>query len=817
MQIIADLHVHSKHSRATSYNLSIENLEKYGRIKGLDLIGTGDFQHPLHRKEIDEKLKEDDKGILRTASGFAFILQTEISLMYSQDGKGRAIHLVVLAPNTETANKITDYLVSKGRIDYDGRPIFGIPCPQFVEDLKAIDNKIEIIPAHCLLPNEKIICNPKPKLISNVEIGDNVLTHTGNYKKVKEVLVHPYKGKVYKIQPYYFREEEGINTTSEHPFLAIKTVKNCSYIGGLCKPNSIAKGKHECKKKHYEEYEPKWIYAENLEVNDVLLYPRQKKIVDLDNIKLFSLLSGEDYRVIGDFIVPISGRQDKKIKNIIKITPNFCRLIGYYLAEGYIVKKNNCLQFAFAEHEEEYVEDVIALMKECFGIELAKKRERHGYELYFYSKVLVDLFGKLFYENSKSKRSFSKRLPIWALYLSKGKQAEIFRGWWRGDAGVTTSEILATQMKIICLRLSIIPSVYKKTKEEHNKREPKHKGRIIKANSDYYFLQNLSFFEDNYSLLDDFSLKKFKTKLARKHGWIDEDYVYIPIRKIETRDYEGDVYNLEVEEDNSFVTPSATVHNCMTPWFGLFGSKKGFNSLKQCFQEQVGHIYAIESGMSADPQMLWRFKEKINVVSFSDAHSHWPWRIGREATIFEIPELSYAHIVKAIRTGIGLKATVETPPAYGKYHWDGHRNCNFSCSPEKTKQLKGICPVCKNLLTIGVDNRVEEISKESKEYKPENAKPFYLLLPLHELIALHLGSTLASKRTWDVYNNMIEQFGNEFNILLNVSKDEMIKKNVNEKLIELTLKNREGKIRVKPGFDGEYGKVLFEEEQSTLF
>ena len=152
--IFADLQVHSRYARATSKNLSIDNLEKYGKIKGLNLIGTGDFQHPLHRKEIDEKLIENDNGILRTksGSGVAFLWQTEISLMFSQGGKGRAVHLLVFAPNKKIADKITNYLISKGRIDYDGRPIFGIPCEQFVKDLKEIEDKIEIIPAHCMTP-----------------------------------------------------------------------------------------------------------------------------------------------------------------------------------------------------------------------------------------------------------------------------------------------------------------------------------------------------------------------------------------------------------------------------------------------------------------------------------------------------------------------------------------------------------------------------------------------------------------------------------------------------------------------------------------
>jgi len=406
MEVISDLHIHSKHARATSKNISIENLEKYARIKGLDLLGVGDFQHPLRRKEIDEKLSEDENGILRTVNGFPFLWQTEISLMYSQDEKRRAVHLLVFAPNKEIADQITEFLGSKGRLDYDGRPIFGMTAIEFVEALKKIDDKIEIIPAHC-----------------------------------------------------------------------------------------------------------------------------------------------------------------------------------------------------------------------------------------------------------------------------------------------------------------------------------------------------------------------------------------------------------------------------MTPWFGLYGSKSGFNSLKECFQDQTDKIYALESGMSADPAMLWRFEEvasgKASIVSFSDAHSHWPWRIGREATIFEIPELTYDNIIKAIRTGKGIKATIETPPEYGKYHWDGHRLCEFSCSPEKTKELKGICPVCKRSLVVGVDYRVEEIAKYPKGFKPKNSKPFYKLLPLQEVIALAKNIGMQSKESWRIYNSLIKEFENEFNILLKVSK-EMLIKSFDEKFADLILKNREGKIKVKPGFDGEYGVALLGEKQKKL-
>ncbi len=407
IKIIADLHVHSRHSRATSKNLSVENLENYGKIKGLNLIGTGDFQHPIYRKEIDEKLIEDDKGILWTKNKkVAFLWQTEISLMYSRGGRGRSVHLVVLVPNGKIADKFTEYVSCKGRIDYDGRPIFGIDSEQFVADLKKIDDRIEIIPAHC-----------------------------------------------------------------------------------------------------------------------------------------------------------------------------------------------------------------------------------------------------------------------------------------------------------------------------------------------------------------------------------------------------------------------------MTPYFGLFGSKSGFDSLQECFGEQTSKIYAVESGMSADPEMLWRFPEissgKIKVVSFSDAHSFWPFRIGREATIFEIPELSYENIINAIRTGKGLAGTIETPPEYGKYHWDGHRNCNFSCCPEKTKQLDGRCPVCGKQMTIGVEYRVEEIAIKPKGFKPENGRDYFKIVPLQELISLAEESPLESKKSWQVYDKLLSGFNNELEILLEAPKEKLIGK-CSDKLIELILKNREGKIKVVPGYDGEYGQALIDEKQATL-
>jgi uncharacterized protein (TIGR00375 family) len=289
------------------------------------------------------------------------------------------------------------------------------------------------------------------------------------------------------------------------------------------------------------------------------------------------------------------------------------------------------------------------------------------------------------------------------------------------------------------------------------------------------------------------------------------------------RDYDGrPIFKISGEE---FVKEMMKISKAIeiipahiwTPYFGVFGSKSGFDSLGECFGDQIEHVHAIETGMSSDPEMNWRIKELEDkaIISFSDSHSFWPFRLGREATIFKKVD-SYLELIEQIRkkTFIG---TIETDPAYGIYHWDGHADCEFSCSPKESKKLNNICPICKKQMTIGVDNRVDQLAGEERGFKPKGAKPFYKLLPLHEVIALAVGSAIESKGVWSLYNSLIEKFGTEFNILLNVSKEELLEKEVNEKITDLILNNREGKIKINPGFDGQYGKPVIGEKQGKLF
>jgi len=403
MKIISDIHIHSRFSRATSKQLNIENLEKYANIKGLSLLGTGDFTHPEWIQELKQQLTEDETGILKTKNNFPFILQTEVSLIYTQDNKGRRVHLVLMAKNFDVASQITEYLKTKGRVDYDGRPIFKIPCDELTELIKKIDQDIEIIPAH-----------------------------------------------------------------------------------------------------------------------------------------------------------------------------------------------------------------------------------------------------------------------IW------------------------------------------------------------------------------------------------------------------------------------------------------TPWFSLFGSNSGFNSVEECFKDQKKHIYALETGLSSDPAMNWRLSQldKYSLVSSSDLHSHWPWRIGREATIFDLKELTYSNIIKALRTKEGLEGTIEVDPNYGKYHFDGHRNCKICMNPKDSIKVKNICPKCGRSLTIGVLHRIEELADREEGFKPEGAKEFKTLIPLSEIISTLIGSPIASKKTWKIYNDLMERFKNELNVMLEADKEELTKI-AGEGIAEAIIKNREGNIMIQPGFDGEYGKPLFSKKEKV--
>ncbi|MEA3463624.1 MAG: endonuclease Q family protein [Patescibacteria group bacterium] len=253
-----------------------------------------------------------------------------------------------------------------------------------------------------------------------------------------------------------------------------------------------------------------------------------------------------------------------------------------------------------------------------------------------------------------------------------------------------------------------------------------------------------------------------------------------------------------------------------TPWFAVFGSKSGFDSMEECFGNWTKDIYAYETGLSSDPEMNWRLSalDGLTVLSNSDAHS-LP-NIGREANVFDLEEISYDEIYQAIKdkNSKKIKYTIEFYPEEGMYHYDGHRACGVCLTPEETKRHKGICPVCKKPLTVGVMYRIDELADRPIGFQLKGAPGFKKLVELDKIIAEALNiKSRNSKAVQIEYNNLIKQFGNELKILMDIDLAELKEATLPE-IAEGVKRVREGKLIIKPGFDGQYGTVkIFQEDE----
>ncbi|MBI3955355.1 DNA helicase UvrD [Candidatus Gottesmanbacteria bacterium] len=303
-----------------------------------------------------------------------------------------------------------------------------------------------------------------------------------------------------------------------------------------------------------------------------------------------------------------------------------------------------------------------------------------------------------------------------------------------------------------------------------------------------------------------------------------------------------------------------------TPWFSLYGSKSGFDSISDCYGSYAKDIFAVETGLSSDPSMNWRIKELDNrsIVSFSDAHSG-P-KLGREATVFELQELSYQAIREAITQSVttnfsdstvkigsqtprhsntsssqvaisadskivvgrprsAISYTLEFYPEEGKYHYTGHRACGVKQDPRETGEKGTVCPVCGRPLTIGVMHRVEELAGRSeadlklttKEVPGTKVKgiyseafsyrpPYIKLVPLQEIIAETIGGAPTAVNVQNEYKKLTNQFSNEFAVLLQTNVADIAKVS-GEKVAQAIHKVREGDIVIDPGYDGVFGVV----------
>ncbi|HYK07864.1 MAG TPA: endonuclease Q family protein, partial [Candidatus Eisenbacteria bacterium] len=283
------------------------------------------------------------------------------------------------------------------------------------------------------------------------------------------------------------------------------------------------------------------------------------------------------------------------------------------------------------------------------------------------------------------------------------------------------------------------------------------------------------------------------------------------------------------------------------PWFGIYGQMSGFNSLKEAYEDLAPYVYGIETGLSSDPEMNWQMEELStrSILSFSDAHS--PAKMGREATVFRLEELSYENIRKAImapsisrnkkqETNNKVLYTIEFYPEEGKYHYSGHRNCNVTMTPQEQEAVHNICPVCKRNLTDGVMRRVQELAQEdARGSHKTNAsgltwitdtkskqRPFVKIVPLKEIIAEAIGSPFASPKVLVIFNQLCKEGESEFHVLLKLPLADIEKAALSitspalaEKITDGVKKVRAEQIVIQPGYDGVFGVVkIWQDEES---
>jgi uncharacterized protein (TIGR00375 family) len=248
-----------------------------------------------------------------------------------------------------------------------------------------------------------------------------------------------------------------------------------------------------------------------------------------------------------------------------------------------------------------------------------------------------------------------------------------------------------------------------------------------------------------------------------------------------------------------------------TPWFSLFGDRGGVDSLEECYEDMVPHVYALETGLSSDPPMNWRVStlDRYTLISNSDSHSPSPWRIGREANVIEVPRLTYGDIVDAIMHHKERVMTVEVDPSYGKYHWTGHRDCNISVPPSEAVRMKGICPICGKRMTKGVAERVEELADREEGIVPEGAQKSIKVLPLSEIIAMVVRKDVFSSDVQKTYWSIIAKFSSEMEALINASQDSL-EDACGKEIADVIMRCREGRLTIEPGYDGVYGKPIID-------
>lgn len=258
-----------------------------------------------------------------------------------------------------------------------------------------------------------------------------------------------------------------------------------------------------------------------------------------------------------------------------------------------------------------------------------------------------------------------------------------------------------------------------------------------------------------------------------------------------------------------------------TPWFAVFGSKSGFDTMEECFGEFTNDIYAYETGLSSDPAMNWRLSSLDNLTLLSNSDAHSLPNLGRESNVFNLEDISYDELYRVIKERPGkqkgrsyLDYTIEFYPEEGMYHYDGHRDCGIRYTPEETKKYKGLCSRCKKPVVVGVDYRVDELADRPVGFVRDDVPGYKKLVELDKIIAESIGiKSRTSKKVKSLYDSLTATLGKELDILTSLPI-EMIKNASTPEIGEGIRRVRAGELVVEPGFDGQYGVVkIFKKDE----
>src|SRR5438445_179894 len=766
MRVFADLQLHSPYSRATSKNMDLKELGRFAAMKGLNIVGTGDFTHPDWRKEIRKDLQDStDSGLYRLKEGafqIQYMITGEVNTTFRFDEKSRRIHHCLLAPSIEAADSVADRLAKYGNLLSDGRPTLRATAPELVDEVLEADRQCVVFPAHAWTPwfslfgansgfdsvtdcyqdrtdrifaletgmscyDEKteVLTNRGWKRVYDVEYHDEVCTlnlesETIEFQRPHGVFVYNYNGTMYEL----------------------KTQR----VDLLVTPN------------HRLVYRPcDFRSSKDLRLGDArALFGKSKR---LKKDGAWRGVDSETFLIPGTRVRHGSRHHSefRIVKEIHMPVIPWLKFFGFWIAEGWVTKSRSEYSVYLSNYSLKLLTQMRQILK-TLGFNPLVAKDRNGYRLRVRDVQLFDYLKRF-------SGASNKFVPDNIKSLSPNLLRVFFEWYIRGDghrygrnrkglSATTISVRLRDDLQEIALKLGM--SAYFKL---HRK-----KGTLLSSLSgEKHYLQS----EDSWTIY--FIMKN--------------EPVVIP----------------------SMIKDS----NHIEKW-GSYGG------IVSCVSVPNKTVYVRRNGVpvwsgNSDPPMNWRLSQldRLCLVSNSDAHSAWPWRLGREANLFALDHVTYHNLVGAIRDKDPKRFlfTIETSPAYGKYHWTGHRDCQVSMSARDARNLDDKCPKCGKKMTRGVEERIEELADRPEGYVPKNAIGYRHLLPLSEIIALLIGEVNpGSTKVWEKYNMLVGKFGSEYSVMLDASEAQLLAA-AGPEIARAILRVRNDDVFVEPGYDGVYGRL----------